>query len=433
VDYPDYLLADRGLTLSDNSPIQPGETKDITVTVQDARWDTERLSGLAYDVDSSFAGVLFFFTASGTRYPMEVGGSVIPIFGEGAEAHEKDPRLREIFFATNRKMSNPINPRNLSDERSQNLTYGAAVVRVPEAHKFGTVERPQTVYVLWIIPTGTEQETEKEHFVIRNIESLTFSRFLGEIGKFNDRDTAIVFVHGFDNTLEDALYKLAQIVYDMNFKGIPLVFSWPSKGGGKGLGEKLVGILNYERDRESASDSRFPFLQLLDDLQSRANISKICIIAHSMGSQVVVEALASAQQQKIVLSELIFAAPDVDRDVFISLANRLRSPTKGVTLYASHVDRALFVSGALARGPRAGDVPTDGDPVVVPGIDTIDVTALGDDLLGINHDEYSRSRSLIEDIGRLILDGTRPPDQRSKQIRRIPEGSDNPRYWKYPE
>jgi hypothetical protein len=26
-------------------------------TIQDARWDTERLSGLAYDVDSSFAGI----------------------------------------------------------------------------------------------------------------------------------------------------------------------------------------------------------------------------------------------------------------------------------------------------------------------------------------------------------------------------------------
>jgi methane/ammonia monooxygenase subunit B len=80
VDYPDYLLAERGLTLSDNAPIQPGETKDITITVQDARWDTERLSGLAYDVDSSFAGVLFFFTSSGTRYPMEIGGAVIPTF-----------------------------------------------------------------------------------------------------------------------------------------------------------------------------------------------------------------------------------------------------------------------------------------------------------------------------------------------------------------
>ncbi len=80
VEYPDYLLADRGLSLSDNAPIAPGETKDVAVTIQDARWDTERLSGLAYDVDSSFAGVLFFFSPSGARYPMEVGGAVIPTF-----------------------------------------------------------------------------------------------------------------------------------------------------------------------------------------------------------------------------------------------------------------------------------------------------------------------------------------------------------------
>jgi methane/ammonia monooxygenase subunit B len=80
VEYPDYLLADRGLSLNDPAPIAPGETRDVAVTIQDARWDTERLSGLAYDVDSSFAGVLFFFSPSGARYPMEVGGPVIPTF-----------------------------------------------------------------------------------------------------------------------------------------------------------------------------------------------------------------------------------------------------------------------------------------------------------------------------------------------------------------
>jgi methane/ammonia monooxygenase subunit B len=80
VDYPDYLLADKGLSLSDNAPIGPGETKEITVTVKDARWDTERLSGLAYDVDSSFAGLMFFFTPSGERFPIETGGFVIPTF-----------------------------------------------------------------------------------------------------------------------------------------------------------------------------------------------------------------------------------------------------------------------------------------------------------------------------------------------------------------
>jgi methane/ammonia monooxygenase subunit B len=80
VEYPDYLLAERGLAVSDPSPIQPGETKDLTITIQDARWDTERLSGLAYDVDSSFAGMLFFFSPSGERFPVEVSGSVIPTF-----------------------------------------------------------------------------------------------------------------------------------------------------------------------------------------------------------------------------------------------------------------------------------------------------------------------------------------------------------------
>jgi methane/ammonia monooxygenase subunit B len=80
VDYPDYLLAERGLSLSDPSPIQPGETRDVAITIQDARWDTERLSGLAYDVDSSYAGMLMFFSPSGERYPVEVSGSVIPNF-----------------------------------------------------------------------------------------------------------------------------------------------------------------------------------------------------------------------------------------------------------------------------------------------------------------------------------------------------------------
>jgi methane/ammonia monooxygenase subunit B len=68
------------LTVSDPSPIQPGETRDVSLTVQDARWDTERLSGLAYDVDSSFAGLLFLVTPSGEKYPVELSGAVIPTF-----------------------------------------------------------------------------------------------------------------------------------------------------------------------------------------------------------------------------------------------------------------------------------------------------------------------------------------------------------------
>ncbi|MBI1867601.1 MAG: methane monooxygenase/ammonia monooxygenase subunit B [Methylocystis sp.] len=81
-DFPDYLLADRGVSV-DPAPIAPGETKTIVVKIQDARWDIERLSDLAYDTDSQIGGLVFFFTPSGKRYAAEIGGPVIPKFVAG--------------------------------------------------------------------------------------------------------------------------------------------------------------------------------------------------------------------------------------------------------------------------------------------------------------------------------------------------------------
>ncbi len=81
-DFPDYLLADRGLSV-DPTPLAPGETKTIEVKIQDARWDIERLSDLAYDTDSQIGGLLFFFGPSGKRYAAEIGGPVIPKFVAG--------------------------------------------------------------------------------------------------------------------------------------------------------------------------------------------------------------------------------------------------------------------------------------------------------------------------------------------------------------
>lgn len=82
--FPEYLLADRGLAVSDETPIAPGETRDVTIIVQDARFDIERLSDLAYDTDSQFGGLLFFFSPSGNRVGVEIGGPVIPRFAAGA-------------------------------------------------------------------------------------------------------------------------------------------------------------------------------------------------------------------------------------------------------------------------------------------------------------------------------------------------------------
>ncbi len=78
--YPDDILAEEGLTVSDNSPLNPGETRTVEVTASDAAWEVYRLADLIYDPDSRFAGLLFFFDAEGNRQMVMVDAPLIPSF-----------------------------------------------------------------------------------------------------------------------------------------------------------------------------------------------------------------------------------------------------------------------------------------------------------------------------------------------------------------
>jgi esterase/lipase superfamily enzyme len=336
-------------------------------------------------------------------------------------------RLIRVLFATNRKIDGPavgtLGLQQITDNRSATLAYGVDIIRVPEFHKIGKVERPYD-FRFFGLSIWKTAEDEKRHFVSKDIEGITKEEFFSLLR--SDRDHgAMVFVHGFDNTFSDAIFKTAQIAYDTSFPGIPVTFAWPSKSE----------ITAYDYDRESAVFSRDAFLTLLRTMHDVAGLSRIYVIAHSMGNQIVVDALAHAEDAglSISVSELILAAPDVDRDVFRGMIDRLKKATEGLTLYASSADKAMAVSRVKAGGvPRAGDVPPDG-PLVADGMDTIDVTAIGHDLFGLNHSEYSSNRALLDDIGRIFATGTRPPNTRSPQLRSVPEGSEHPSYWKYPE
>jgi methane/ammonia monooxygenase subunit B len=78
--YPDDLLAEEGLTVSDNSPLAPGQSRTVQVTASDAAWEVYRLADLIYDPDSRFAGLLFFFDAEGNRQMVMVDAPLIPSF-----------------------------------------------------------------------------------------------------------------------------------------------------------------------------------------------------------------------------------------------------------------------------------------------------------------------------------------------------------------
>jgi hypothetical protein len=64
--------------------------------------------------------------------------------------------------------------------------------------------------------------------------------------------------------------------------------------------------------------------------------------------------------------QLIFVAPDVDRELFTRGMLEAKGLGRSVTLYASSDDRALQVAGMLASEPRAGAI-VDGGPLIIPG------------------------------------------------------------------
>jgi esterase/lipase superfamily enzyme len=103
----------------------------------------------------------------------------------------------------------------------------------------------------------------------------------------------------------------------------------------------------------------------------------------------------------------------------------------GITLYASSADRALQLSHKIAQGPRAGDIPPSPDsPILLPDMDTIDVTAIGSELFGLNHNTFASTRSAIDDIGRLLRTGERPPNVRTSEIRAV-QLPDKRLFWRY--
>jgi len=152
-----------------------------------------------------------------------------------------------------------------------------------------------------------------------------------------------------------------------------------------------------------------------------------------MGNFVVFDALKteSRMENPVKIAELIMAAPDVDRDQFVQGLAEVRRVVRGLTLYASAADKPLVASRTLAGGvPRAGDVPSDG-PIILSGLDTIDVTSLGEEMFGLNHSVFAQIRSLIDDIGILIRSTQRAMPPRLPQIRPAPEGVQPSTYWRY--
>ena len=130
-------------------------------------------------------------------------------------------------------------------------------------------------------------------------------------------------------------------------------------------------------------------MQLILDKTGAKNIH---LIAHSMGNRPLVDVLGEMANNHTGpkrINEIILAAPDIDAGEFKTVAKSIGDIAHGVTLYASSNDRAMLASRtAHGEALRAGDVSASG-PVIIKGIQSLDVSALNTDILALNHSTYA--------------------------------------------
>jgi NTE family protein len=322
-----------------------------------------------------------------------------------------------LSFATTRE-SSYLPGIFFSGERASGTKYGKATVRVPPDRHIGELERPKE---LKIFGYSIYKQTldPKIHFILERCDVMEKDAWLNNIRSAGKHE-ALIFVHGFNVTFVEGIYRCAQIAWDIGYEGVPILFSWASRG-------KLEA---YFYDQTSARLAGKRFVALLADLNN-AGITKVHVLAHSMGNYSVLNALANHYHVSEPIGELLMAAPDVDRDDYIDMAPRARLATGGMTLYASSNDRALAAAKEIAGEiPRAGDVPAAG-PILVDRVDAIDASLLGDEIFGLNHGTYAKDQSILNDVKRVLADGLRPPNKRLIQIRGMPDKEIPSKWWRY--
>jgi esterase/lipase superfamily enzyme len=155
----------------------------------------------------------------------------------------------------------------------------------------------------------------------------------------------LVYVHGYKNTFESAALDAARLADGISFRGDTMVFSWPSRSG----------LLDYAYDRESAMYSRDALERVLDVLTTSPGGARIHIVAHSLGTMLTLESLRQLHASHgdlaaAKIGAVIFAAPDIDMDVFTSSIPRIGMLASKITVVAASNDLALAVSRKIAGG-----------------------------------------------------------------------------------
>lgn len=309
----------------------------------------------------------------------------------------------EMLVATTR--SRAKSPGEMfNGERSRTANFADITVSIPpaKAHKPGDVDWPRRL--------PPNPATDFATLKADEIDRGTAEKWLSAQVRKSPDGSVLVFIHGFNNRFDDAVFRFAQIVHDSGAHSVPVLATWPSRGS----------LLAYGYDRESTNYTRNAVENLFQYLARDPQVKEVSILAHSMGNWLALESLRQMAIRNGGLpakfKNVMLAAPDVDVDVFGSQIADMGKQRPRFTLFVSRDDRALAVSRRLwGDVDRLGAIDPEKSPykeeMIANNITVIDLTKLkeGDSL---HHTKFAESPEIVQLIGRRLSNGQILTDSR---------------------
>lgn len=321
--------------------------------------------------------VLLFVAACTTR---DMPGALVPV-----EVAAPDARTMTLMVATSRGISPETGA--FDSSRAKTVNYQQLVVSIPPGHKAGEIEWPDSL----------PGKAEKNFVTLGNsiLDETAFKKALDRAVPANGN--VLVFVHGYNTTHEEGVFRLAQIAHDAAMPALPLLFSWPSRGA----------VKDYLTDRESIMVARLKLLHVLTLLSRHPRVKSFDVLAHSMGTMLTMETLQMAKlsgdsEFRGKMGALILAAPDIDVDVFLTqfeVVGRRKGPT---AILISRDDRALQLSRRLAGdvvrvGAASPRAQASIEAIQKYGFTVVDLTGISSSD-NANHTKFAASPLVVQKL-----------------------------------
>jgi len=334
-------------------------------------------------------GALFLTILVGACGTRPESGFLLPVANQGPATSS-----HTILVATTRQRDE--RPGTLfNGERAQRIDFAEIAVSVPPNHQDGEIEWASE-------PPGDPAKT----FAVRKAAYLDGEKaFIAALNaqlalRPKGQRRIFLFVHGYNTMFAESVYRFAQLIHDSKGQGVPVLFTWASRGQ----------LTQYVYDNNSATAAR-------DDLERTirlifaSNAEQVNILAHSMGNWVTVEALRQIKMtgglaNSSKLGNLFLAAPDIDIDVFKSQMRRFGKPAKPFYIIVSKDDKALGISNFLAGGQSRLGADANTAELAELGATVIDMTDVKA-LDSSNHGKFAQLAAVAPQLEAALERGIR--------------------------